>query len=313
MDSDQMESILPEITAERNDSDASDLFTQRKNKLLDHLLARFAENFNDYVLLMHRLFKRKRADRELIRDKIAFLREYESISRNRAKAFDYGNEFVQDEEGNQTENKVWYDQADSSIPIEQINVSGIVHRAARLAGIHNFKRRNLANIDFDIYEEIDDDGISELRWRVVDVENEKILLSGSTNFETEAEGLAEMRKSISQALFFENYELGEAVDGTFYFNIIDETGEVVGRRIEFFETPDLRMDAIEYLIDFLNEKYSDEGVYVIENTLLRPRKSTDEFLPICTEEDCKTCATLDPYSFRVSIVFPGYTPRFFKC
>ena len=85
---------------------------------------------------------------------------------------------------------------------------------------------------------------------------------------------------------------------------------MVGRRIEYFNTSDERLDAIEYLIDFLNEKFSEEGFYVIEHSLLRPRKSTDNFMPVCTEPDCSDCDPLDPYSFRVSIVFPGYTPRF---
>jgi hypothetical protein len=306
----KLDSIISDTTGEHNESESSDIYTQRKNKFLDHLLARFGESFNDYVLLMHRLFRKKRADQELIRDKITFLNEYQFISQNRAKGFDYCNAFSVDSEGNSFENKVWYTQENMDVPTEQINVSGIVQRAARLAGIHNYKRRNLSSIEYTIYQEIDDDDVIEHRWRIVDSDNDKIILSSSMHYEEESEAIKEMRQSVNLAMFFENYELLETEDNRFYFNIIDKSGEVVARRIEYFDSENERLDAIEYLIDFLNEKYSEEGFYVFENILLRPRKSDDNFLPVCTEPDCTICGPLDPYSFRVSIVFPGYTPRF---
>ncbi|MFK8005452.1 MAG: hypothetical protein AB8H03_03740 [Saprospiraceae bacterium] len=307
---DNLEETLSKVVGERNDSENSDLFTKRKNRLLDHLLARFGESFNDYVILMHRLFKRKRTDRELIRDKIDFIKEYQTISKNRASGFDFCNQFVEDENGNQIENKLWFSQSDINIPTQQINVSGIVHRAARLAGISNYKRRNLSHIEYDIYQEKDDDNESELRWRVIDTDNEKILLSGSLHYENKNAAIEEMKQSIELGMSLQNYQLLETIDNRFYFNIIDSTGEVVGRRIEYFNSSNERMDAIEYLIDFLNEKFSEEGFYVIEHSLLRPRKSTDNFMAVCTEADCSICEPLDPYSFRVSIIFPGYTPRF---
>ncbi len=309
-DYENLDKILSEVTGERNDADTSDLFTERKNKLLDHLLARFGESFNDYVILMHRLFRRKRADRELIRDKIDFIKEYQTISKNRASGFDFCNQFLTNETGEEIENKLWFNQTDINIPLQQINVSGIVHRVARLAGISNYKRRNLSHIEYDIYEEKDDDQESELRWRVIDTDNEKILLSGSLHYENKNAAIEEMKQSVELGMFFQNYQMLETIDNRFYFNIIDAQGEVVGRRIEYFNSPDERLDAIEYLIDFLNEKFSEEGFYVIEHALLRPRKSTDHFMPVCTEADCSICEPLDPYSFRVSIIFPGYTPRF---
>jgi hypothetical protein len=306
----ELDPIISNVSGEHDDTESSNIFTQRKNRFLDHLLARFSESFNDYVMLMHRLFRRKRADQELIRDKIAFLNEYQFISQNRAKGFDYCNPTSVDSQGNTFENKVWYSQEDMDVPMEQINVSGIVHRAARLAGIHNYKRRNLSNIEYSVYQEIDDDDIVEHRWRIIDIDNSKILLSSSMHYHDESEAVNEMRQSVNLAMFFENYELLETEDDRFYFNIIDKDGEVVARRIEYFDSANERLEAIEYLIDFLNEKYSEEGFYVIENILLRPRKSDDHFLPVCTEPDCTICEPLDPYSFRVSVVFPGYTPRF---
>ena len=59
----------------------------------------------------------------------------------------------------------------------------------------------------------------------------------------------------------------------------------------------------------------NEGMYLIEHILLRPDEekdysiSTSSFLPICTEEGMP-CSPTDPYSFRVSIILPGWTERF---
>ncbi len=55
----------------------------RKNRFLDHLLARFAENFNDYALLMHSLFG-ERGSEEILEDKVHFIREYGEVFRSKS-------------------------------------------------------------------------------------------------------------------------------------------------------------------------------------------------------------------------------------
>jgi hypothetical protein len=64
------------------------LFNTRRNKFLDHLLARFAESFTDYAMMITRLSGNK-APRELIDDKLNFLNQYPEISSNRGLAFNY--------------------------------------------------------------------------------------------------------------------------------------------------------------------------------------------------------------------------------
>ena len=56
-------------------------------------------------------------------------------------------------------------------------------------------------------------------------------------------------------------------------------------------------------------------MYLIEHILLRPDVTTttakeDTFLPICSKRSADFCEPLDPYSFRLSIVLPGWTVRF---
>lgn len=62
----------------------------RKNRFLDHLLARFTEDFADYSLLMYSLYDDDLATSlRLICDKEVFLQNYPVLSRERNRAFDY--------------------------------------------------------------------------------------------------------------------------------------------------------------------------------------------------------------------------------
>jgi hypothetical protein len=68
--------------------------------------------------------------------------------------------------------------------------------------------------------------------------------------------------------------------------------------------------AIDEVMEYLKVNYSDEGMYLIENILLRPEQNTDPFLPICPTPDCTDCAEIDPYSYRIHIILPAYSSRF---
>ena len=77
--------------------------------------------------------------------KAKFLQDYSILSTHRSAAFDYTDK-----------EELW----------DTFNVSGLQHRVARLTGIANYSRRNLAKISFDVYEEKDDDNITEYRFRI---------------------------------------------------------------------------------------------------------------------------------------------------
>ncbi len=96
---------------------------KRKNKFLDHLLARFGEKFTGYGMLLN---SASNSDHEiakkLITDKSNFLSDYPLLSRDRAKAYDYKKEYWQNN-----------------------NISGLEKRIARKLGIEDYSRRNLAD------------------------------------------------------------------------------------------------------------------------------------------------------------------------
>lgn len=84
------ENFLPKLEAI---SAQFDPFIDRRNKFLDHLLARFGEQFlTDFLLKINQQDSAsadKLPESDLILAKIAFLRHWVDISRNRSKAFDY--------------------------------------------------------------------------------------------------------------------------------------------------------------------------------------------------------------------------------
>lgn len=97
------------------------LFDERRNRFLDHLMARFSEQFTDYTMLVYRLEGPKAPD-ELLEDKLRFLDEYPSISGDRFKAFNY-----------ESPCKIWHVD----------NVSGLEKRISLLTGIDPLNAQDL--------------------------------------------------------------------------------------------------------------------------------------------------------------------------
>jgi len=106
----------------------------RRNRFLDHLIARFAERFNDLASIMYSAFES--GPESMIAYKCRFLRDYPVISSERSLAYNYS---LKDESA------LWNTK----------NVSGLEKRLARLLGIQNFERRNLGDNTNDIYTGID--------------------------------------------------------------------------------------------------------------------------------------------------------------
>lgn len=262
---------------------------ERRGRFLDHLLARFAEDFHQYAQVMRSAFGGSvEADNRL---KSRFLRDLDRIGAARARAYDYSLKQA---------DRLW--DTDS-------NISGIELRLARLLGFDP-KRRNLSSLAHDIYAEVDKTPNDEFRFRVRHPNTQKILLSGSTHYATPEATRAAMMTAVARAQMAERYERKLTVGGQHYFNIVDEDGEVIARRIEYFDTAEAMEAAITESMLHLRERYSGEGLYLIENLLLRPEDEDDPFLPICVDPNCTDCADDDPYSYRVHVVLPAHSGRY---
>ncbi|MEM0998582.1 MAG: hypothetical protein AAGN35_16105 [Bacteroidota bacterium] len=97
---------------------------ERKNRILNHLLARFSEAFTDYGMVLHDPdhTEGQWGARKLITGKANFLREYPELSGGRARAFDY-----------------------TQPATESHNISGLEKRIARKLGIEDYTHRVLAS------------------------------------------------------------------------------------------------------------------------------------------------------------------------
>lgn len=114
---DKYQSYLSEMTADTPKS------LLRKNKFLNHLLARFGEKFTGYGMILKDVSSDSiEADKQLIKDKAIFLQQYPTVSAERAKGYDYTKE-----QWNTT------------------NVSGLEKRIALKLGISDCSRRNLGD------------------------------------------------------------------------------------------------------------------------------------------------------------------------
>jgi hypothetical protein len=68
---------------------------------------------------------------------------------------------------------------------------------------------------------------------------------------------------------------------------------------------------IDTFYNYNTENFDKQfGFHVVEHLLLRPRSKSDIILPICNEydEDILSCSCNDPYSFRLTVVLPGWLP-----
>ena len=98
------------------------LYQQRRQGFLNHLLARFAEQFTDYAILSFGFYNAEELTTHEIAKKEKFLSSYEDLSSNRGRAYDYL--------ANGWNNN---------------NISGFEKRFKALAGIDNWKRHSLCN------------------------------------------------------------------------------------------------------------------------------------------------------------------------
>jgi len=263
----------------------------RQQRLLDHLLARLAEDFADYAGAMASAFGTDSG--RLIGDKCRFLQGAAALSLDRAGAM---------LQRPPTPAGIWNSD----------NVSGLERRLAGLLGIADFTRRSLGVISYDTYDEVDavPDGIDEFRFRIRHPLTNAILLSSSTRYATPEAARAEMQLAIARGQLDEGYQRLVTSDERPYFNIVDAGGEVLARRIQYFDSAEAMEAAIAELKQQLAGRGGGEGLFVVEHLLLRPQQAGDPLLPICVDPGCADCLDVDPYSYRLQIILPAYAGRF---
>jgi hypothetical protein len=318
-----------------------DPYTERKNRFLDHLLARFAEQFNEYVLMLYSVYG-KEANRAVIRYKTAFLNDLQEISLRRGCGFDYFN----------TKTKA----------LESVNLTGLEKRLARLLGfpgyVHPFNRA----LPYKVFPFENSLQQTKYTWEVR--KENQVILRGSDQHDYETDAYKELNRaavacqdrhfyntwySVDKSLvsfYVTDHVLTESEgssDSSISFTVADgnvDPGNLQGQRPHVVAFHPLCYPAspdpgtgianeilekaiggfIEYFThDFIfEEKHKDtDEIWVVEHLLLRPDTKflsklsslESHFMPVCIDPNGIFCPPLDPYSCRISVVLPGYTLR----
>ncbi len=261
-------------------------FENRRNRFLDHVAARFGEQFSDYVMLMYTL-DAKKAPGELIDDKAVFLQEYPIISSERGKAFNYKDETA-----------VWNTD----------NVAGLKKRISRILGIDSYKRAQLSCNPLNSYFENYKDDSGKLRFRIKDNEENMILDSKEFNTNTLRQKGIQLIKTLGKNQ--KHYYRKVTGDRKYNFEIQNKDKVKIATSIDY-PTRTARERAIKMSLSIFNGECNFEGFHLVEHLLLRPLTEDDYLMDVCVEKDCDSCfGEMDPYSFRITLIIPYWPRRF---
>lgn len=317
----ELVSEYPETNNEITDLvfDKFDNDVERRNLVMDHLLARFAESFGDYAFLMNMLYPGA-ADEVTLNSKSEFLKDYKAISSERGCAFNYYRQPVEN---------LWNTN----------NISGFQKRVARLLGVKDYSRRHLTASFVRIIETTNaDTNKNEYAWEIKDTKGDSLLISTTKYKSISSASHAlydvvllitqtseeDIEKRFEQGITSKETETNivpfKTNDGKFALKVIDiddaktKLGDGLAKQTTVYDDLESLKTTILDLIDFIKHDFTEEGMFLVEHILLRPNIFDDSspmetFLPVCTD-DCDEGCGIDPYSFRVSIVLPGYTYRF---
>lgn len=264
-------------------------FRDRRNGFLDHLLARFAESFSDYALMLYQAYgSEEKAEEELIFDKINFLEKFPIISANRAKAFNYK------------------DETQVCLPE---NSSGLAERIKVVLGL------NGANSFVKYIVNKNASGKWDGNWGLYSDFNEHIL-SGTPleNIDLEYDLRNQLKEAVQLAIsqLALKTKLTVVPNGAeFMVQLENNDGDIIATSPVTYAMETEANDAKDAIEAFVDKVVLSEKVFVVEHILLRPRNAPslvmdgDPFLPICIPKDCNLCGEEDPYSFRITVVLNG--------
>jgi len=250
-------------------------FHERRNRFLDHLLARFGEQFSEYALLLTGVAGKPVAQQRLIDDKISFLKRYPLISHDRAKAFNY------------------------TLPPSQDNEPGIKKRISLLLGY--------PDLTFIWTAAAPSGGNYSVNFQLIDG-NSRHWLDGALTVAADGPALAEQaayRAVIERVIRFDAHEI-VAEAAKFRLKLKSGTATDLGQHPQLFDTA---ADATA-VRDELLAWSANERLIVVEHLLLRPKFPGDALYPACSEGACCLCGDEDPYSFRLTFVMPGWTAQY---
>jgi hypothetical protein len=278
--------------------ETNEVFLDRRNRFLDHLMSRFAESFDQYVLLMYSLDYTTQQETsidpaDLITSKIQFLKEYPEVSYQRGRAYNY---FPQN--------------PDFTVDITQFwntdNVSGAEKKLSSLGGFSNYYRRSLYCIGNAIIITTSDTP-AQYQFQFSDGHGNTLTSIASYTSQDALNGA--LPAFMDQVLSGEYYNISQT-DINWNLYVTDNKGNNLAISNNFISSDIANTVLAQFIIEFSNE-CDAEGMHLIEHILLRPRDGGFWLPPVCLDPNCDFCGEQDPFSFRISVVLP-YWPAHFQ-
>lgn len=255
-------------------------FLLRRNRFLDHIMARFGEQFSEYALLLNNLSGKAVALKQLISDKLGFLNAYPVISRDRAKAFNY-----------------------TEMPCAPENYPGIKRRVSLLLGYPDlFFSWTITGPAFDHYS---------VDYQLLDSSGNIWLQGNLTVVTWEPDQVTALAyhaiviQMVQQDAYVIEVQNVSGVD-QHRVKLLNADATDLGQHPDWLAT----LAEAQALVEELAAWSANHRAMVVEHLLLRPKFAGDALFPACTEGGCHTCGDEDPYSFRLTFVMPGWVPPF---
>ncbi len=234
-------------------------FLDRRNRVLEHLLARFCEEITDYSLFIYSMLE-ENASEKLIDDKIKILKEYPDLSANRGKAFNYYDEKA-----------IW----------DTTNVAGMKKRVARFLGFAGYERENLTN-DYIYIEEYIDSGKKLYRIKIeIPSDSGKILFTG-IDYDNRECAQSALHFVLSHGDNIDMYAIKTVPGKKKIFVLLNDCGEVTVKSEAYDDKSSCEKDR-DAIIKYFREFYDVENLHIVEHILLRPLDKTFDLLPVCLE------------------------------
>lgn len=239
-------------------------FLDRRNRFLDHMLARFAESFNEYALMLYSYVDSKPlADSMLIRNKVLFLKDFPFLSANRARSYNY---------------------KDPVQVCSNDNIPGLKKRIMRLLGLSGFDGYFSWQKQFD-----GSNNLSGYKWQMLNDSNE-VILTGSSTYpilapaELDAK-LEEIIVLVKENITEESRYVITAVDTHFELSLQDAAFIRVATAPGQFETQDAANTERASIRDFAQKAFREETIHIVEHVLLRPRTNAAGTFQLYEEKD----------------------------
>ncbi|HRI58836.1 MAG TPA: hypothetical protein PK228_03910 [Saprospiraceae bacterium] len=292
----------------------------RRNRLLDHLIARFGETFSEFVVALARADQEPENNpwqqdyTEYLRDKANFLRTLPALQSERGNGYNY-KKF----DRSNTQPDVWNTD----------NVAGLQKRVCRLLGIDSFKTRSLIAeppyvLDLVPFPSKTSSPQYALALRrnpdpseAQDaVRREPLMMSKKFPGKKAALDARTELYSLLDDDISNNFLVEEVTDDPSRFQVVFRAASKVKGLSEHLlrSVPASKKEALylQQLIRHLIQPeggHDREGFHLIEHILLRPNDERDYLLELPLGCDVDE-APRDPYSFWLSVVLPGWTRRF---